>query len=121
MPIALNHTIVPAHDKEGSARFFAEIMGLSYDGPVSHFAPVRINDSLTLDYDHADSFDSHHLAFHISEDEFDAILARLQAKGVAYGSDPRAQDNMQINHRRGGRGLYFVDPNGHSFEVMTRV
>ena len=24
MPITLNHTIVPAHDKEGSARFFAE-------------------------------------------------------------------------------------------------
>ena len=48
MAITLNHTIVPAHDKEASARFFAEIMGLSYDGPMGHFAPVRINDSLTL-------------------------------------------------------------------------
>ena len=26
MPITLNHTIVPAHDKEAAARFFARIL-----------------------------------------------------------------------------------------------
>ncbi|MGB7947595.1 MAG: VOC family protein, partial [Candidatus Binatia bacterium] len=31
MAITLNHTIVPAHDKEASARFFAQIFGLTYD------------------------------------------------------------------------------------------
>ncbi len=51
MAIELNHTIVPAHDKEKSAKFFARIFGLFYDGEVSHFAPVRVNDSLTLDFD----------------------------------------------------------------------
>ena len=28
MVITLNHTIVPAHDKEASAKFFAKIFGL---------------------------------------------------------------------------------------------
>lgn len=28
MAIALNHTIVPARDKDSSARFFADIFGL---------------------------------------------------------------------------------------------
>ena len=51
MPITLNHTIVPAHDKEASARFFAHIFGLPYHGPLGHFAPVRVNDTLTLDFD----------------------------------------------------------------------
>ena len=32
MAITLNHTIVPAHDKEESARFFADILGLTYEG-----------------------------------------------------------------------------------------
>ena len=41
MTITLNHTIVPAHDKEESARFFADIFGLTYEGPMGHFAPVR--------------------------------------------------------------------------------
>ena len=30
MPLHLDHTIVPAHDKEESARFFARIFGLEY-------------------------------------------------------------------------------------------
>jgi catechol 2,3-dioxygenase-like lactoylglutathione lyase family enzyme len=119
MPITLNHTIVPSHDKEGSAKFFARIMGLEYRGAHSHFAPVRINDSLTLDWDDGDGFDSHHYAFHVTDAEFEAILGRLQAEGVAYGSGPRTPTDGQINTRRGGRGLYFPDPDGHLMEIMT--
>ena len=48
MAITLNHTIVPAHDKEASVQFFARIFGLTYAGPVGHFAPVQVNDTLTL-------------------------------------------------------------------------
>jgi predicted enzyme related to lactoylglutathione lyase len=51
MAITLNHTIVPAHDKEASAKFFAHMFGLKYEGAMSHFAPVRINETLTLDFD----------------------------------------------------------------------
>jgi hypothetical protein len=32
MAIVLDHTIVPAHDNEASARFFARIFGLAYEG-----------------------------------------------------------------------------------------
>jgi catechol 2,3-dioxygenase-like lactoylglutathione lyase family enzyme len=119
MAIMLDHTIVPAHDKEASARFFARIFGLSYDGPMSHFAPVRVNDSLTLDFDDRDAFESHHYAFMIGEAEFDAIFDRVKGEGIVYGSGPRSRTDMTINRRRGGRGFYFEDPNGHVLEVMT--
>jgi len=65
MAITLNHTIVPAHDKEASARFFADIFGLTYEGSMGHFAPVRVNEALTLDFDNRDRFESHHYAFHV--------------------------------------------------------
>jgi catechol 2,3-dioxygenase-like lactoylglutathione lyase family enzyme len=116
MAIMLDHTIVPARDKEASARFFARIFGLSYDGPMSHFAPVKVNDSLTLDFD---GFESHHYAFKISEAEFDAIFDRVKGEGIVYGSGPRSRTDMAINRRRGGRGFYFEDPNGHVLEVLT--
>jgi catechol 2,3-dioxygenase-like lactoylglutathione lyase family enzyme len=119
MSITLNHTIVPSRDKEASARFFARIFGLEYAGAHSHFAPVRVNDTLTLDWDDADSFEGHHYAFHVTDADFDAILARLQAERVAYGSGPSTPTNGQINTRRGGRGLYFPDPDGHLMEIMT--
>jgi catechol 2,3-dioxygenase-like lactoylglutathione lyase family enzyme len=120
MAIALNHTIVPARDKEASARFFAEIFGLEYKGASGHFAPVRINESLTLDFDNRDSFDWHHYAFKVSDEEFDAVLGRVQAAGLSYGSGPGSRTDGRLNSRRGGRGFYFDDPNGHILELMTR-
>src|SRR5215510_2325663 len=119
MAIVLDHTIVPAHDKEASARFLARILGLRYDGALSHFAPLRVNDTLTLDFDNDTNFESHHYAFKVDEAEFDGIFDRVRAEGIAYGSGPGSLDDMKINHRRGGRGFYFRDPNGHVLEVLT--
>jgi catechol 2,3-dioxygenase-like lactoylglutathione lyase family enzyme len=119
MAIVLDHTIVPAHDKVGSARFFARIFGLEYKGPHSHFAPVQVNEALTLDFDERGAFESHHYAFRVGESEFDAIFGRVKAEGIRYGSGPRSRTDMEINHRRGGRGVYFEDPNGHVLEILT--
>jgi catechol 2,3-dioxygenase-like lactoylglutathione lyase family enzyme len=117
--IVLDHTIVPARNNEESARFFARIFGLKYDGPVAHFAPVRVNESLTLDFDTSTDFDTLHYAFKVSEEEFDAIFQRIRDEKVPYGSGPRSPDDMQIYHRHGGRGVYFRDPGGHLLEVLT--
>ena len=117
--IELDHTIVPSRDKEAAARFFSRIFGLSYNGPVSHFAPVRVNENLTLDFDQASDFEPHHYAFKVSEVEFDAIFDRIKADGIIYGSVPGSLEDMQINHRHGGRGVYFRDPDGHLLEILT--
>ena len=121
MTIILDHTIVPARDKEASAAFFAKIFGIQREPPMGHFAPVKVNDALTLDFDNSDRFESHHYAFHLSDGEFDAIFQRVQAEGVPYGSEPSSLDDMKINTRRGGRGFYFRDPDGHVLELLTRT
>ena len=121
MTVVLNHTIVPARDKMAAARFFARIFGLEFKEGDGHFAPVRINDSFTLLFDQNSSFDSHHYAFHVSDAEFDAIFGRVKEAGIPYGSGPFSQEDMQINTRRGGRGVYFKDANGHLLELMTRT
>jgi catechol 2,3-dioxygenase-like lactoylglutathione lyase family enzyme len=121
MAITLNHTIVPAHDKVASAQWFAQLFGLRYDGAAGHFAPVQVNETLTLDFADAAQFEPHHYAFHVDDAEFAAILARVQAAGIPFGSEPFAQDNGQVNHRRGGQGVYFRDANGHSWELLTRA
>jgi catechol 2,3-dioxygenase-like lactoylglutathione lyase family enzyme len=119
MAIVLDHTIVPAHDKVASAKFFARIFGLEYKGPHSHFAPVQVNEALTLDFDERGAFDMHHYAFKVGEAEFDAIFGRVKEEGIPYGSGPRSRTDMEINRRRGGRGVYFEDPNGHVLEILT--
>jgi catechol 2,3-dioxygenase-like lactoylglutathione lyase family enzyme len=119
MAIVCDHTIVPARDKIASARFFARIFGLEYNGPHSHVAPVQVNEKATFDFDERGDFEPHHYAFKISDAEFEAIFDRVKAEGIAYGSDPRSRTDMQINHRKGVRGFNFDDPNGHILEVMT--
>lgn len=116
----LNHTIVPSKDKEAAARFFAEIMGLTYEGPTGHFAPVVLNDSLTMDFDNREDFRSHHYAFKVTDEEFDGIFSRIKDKGITYGSGPFQPDNGEINNWNGGRGFYWKDIDGHLLEVLTR-
>jgi catechol 2,3-dioxygenase-like lactoylglutathione lyase family enzyme len=119
MTIRLDHTIVPAQDKVASAKFFADIFGLTVSS-AGHFVPVQINESLTFDFaDEPEKVRSHHYAFHVSEAEFDAIFSRVKAKGIPYGSGPFSHTDGKINQRRGGRGFYFEDPSGHLLEVMT--
>ena len=106
MAIELNHTIVPCLDKEASAMFFARIFGLRYDGPAGHFAPVQVNEGLTLDFDNARELDSHHLAFKVSDGEFDAIFGRVQAEGIRYdqtGFTPAAASLLHIGPCSGTR------------------
>ena len=88
MAITLNHTIVPAHDKEASARFLARILGLRYEGAVSHFAPLKINDTLTLDFDNDSRFESHHYAFKVDAAEFDHIFERVRAEPACAAAAP---------------------------------
>ena len=120
MAIRLDHTIVPAADKAASAKFFADIFGLAVKPGQGHFAQVQVNDSLTLDFaDEPEPFRSEHYAFHVSEAEFEAIFRRVKARGLPYGSGPSSRTDGQLYTRRGGRGFYFDDPNGHVLEVMT--
>ena len=119
MAILLDHTIVPARDKLASAKFFANIFGLNVKPGEGYFAQVQVNDSLTFDFADEPDPKSHHYAFHISEAEFEEIYERVKSKGLPYGSGPYNHRDGKTYTRRGGRGFYFEDPNGHLLEVMT--
>jgi len=119
MTIMLNHTNVPARDKEAAARQFAQIFGLTYSRVGEHFAPVKINDTLTFLFDDDTKFESHHYAFHVSDAEFDAIFGRVKEVGLVYGSAPWSPDDRKLNEWGGGRGVHFRTPDGHLLELMT--
>jgi catechol 2,3-dioxygenase-like lactoylglutathione lyase family enzyme len=120
MGVALNHIIVPARDRWASAKFLAGILGLEVGAAWGHFAPVQTNNGVTLDFADDDDFRSQHYAFLVSEAEFDAGLARIKSAGVKFYSNFDGAGPGQINHRYGGRGVYFDDPNGHLLELITR-
>ena len=119
----LNHAFVPAHDRVGSAQWFARIFRVPYVGgqggrPV---ARVRLNETLALDFVERELFEPLHLAFHVTDEEFDGILERLRGDEWPYGSGGGAWNDGHVNTQRFGRNVYFRDPNGHSLELLTRA
>ncbi len=121
MSVRLNHTIIHARDKRASASFLSEILGLPEPEPFGPFMTVQAENDVTLDFmDTSSEIEANHYAFLVSEPEFDEIFARIQARGMPYWADPHHRHAYEINHRDGGRGVYFDDPNGHRLEILTR-
>ena len=121
MAVQLNHTIVSAHDKQVSADFLAEILGLSTPAPFGPFMMVQADNEVTLDFiDSGGEIVSQHYAFLVSDGEFDEIFGRIRERELSYWADPYHREPGEINTRDGGRGLYFDDPDGHNLEILTR-
>ena len=120
MAVELNHTIVNCTDKEASARFLADILGLGEPARFGPFAVVELANGASLDFadDHGRPHRQHY-AFLVSEEEFDQIHARIVDRGLTYWADPFHQHEGRINTNDGGRGLYWNDPDGHNLEIIT--
>jgi hypothetical protein len=120
MAVHLNHTIVRARDKHETARHLVEILGLPNPTTFGPFVVVQVGNDVSLDVadDHGQP-DSQHYAFLVSEQEFDEIHDRIRERGLEWWADPFHRRPYEINHNDGGRGLYWLDPNGHSLEIIT--
>lgn len=122
MPAQLNHTIVHAKDKVASANFLSEILGLPKPKPFGPFMVVDAANGVSLDFISAEDHEIivEHYAFLVSESEFDEIFGRITERKLDYWADPARRTKSQINHHDGGRGVYWLDPNGHMLEIITR-
>jgi catechol 2,3-dioxygenase-like lactoylglutathione lyase family enzyme len=86
-----------------------------------NFLIVDVANGVSLDYYQSEEHVAlQHYAFLVSEDEFDAIFARLRAQGLEVWADPARTQPGEINHHFGGRGVYFQDPDGHLLEIITQ-
>ena len=91
----------------GQMESITRIFGPEYNGTWGHFAPLKVNDVLTLDFDDSDDPRSNHYCFLASDEEFDAVLQRVKEEGMAFGSGPGSRSDGEINHAHQGPGVLF--------------
>ena len=121
MTVHLDHLMVPCRDKMASARLLAELLGVPWsEAGVGPFAPVYVNDGLTFDFDEwADPIPRIHYCFRVGQEDFDVILERIKATGIPYRSNVHGPVDSRIDTRHGGSIVYWNEPAGHQWEMLT--
>lgn len=122
MTVHLDHLIVPTRDRVASARLLGTLLEVPWaeQAAVGPFSPVFVNDGLTIDFDQwTDPVPKQHYCFRVDPEQFDAVLGRIQAAGLAFRSHPLGADDHRVNTAFGGRLVYWSEPDGHTWEVLT--
>lgn len=121
MTIHLDHLLVPSRDQLAAAQLLAGLLGVPWSASgVGPFVPVYLNDGLTLDFDQwPEPIPLIHYCFRVDEAEFDAILARLKAARIPYRSAVHGPVDYRIDTGHGGRIVYWNEPDGHQWEMLT--
>ena len=121
MPVHFNHVAIAAQDKHRSAVFLVDLLGLAEPTSWGPFVSVTLDDGVRLDYaEPGIEFPGQHYALLVSDEIFDRALERITAQGVRFWADPGMRRPGEINTNHGGRGVYFDDPSGHHFELITQ-
>ena len=108
----INHITLAVSDLDVSVRYYEEVLGFRlasrYDGGAYLEAG---SDWLCLSLDKAAAdqprSDYTHIAFDVSEEDFDAFAESLRAANVPIWKQNRSE----------GQSIYFLDPDGHKLEV----
>ncbi len=120
VPVHFNHLAVAAKDKQRSATFLKGLLGLEDPASWGPFLSLTLDDGIRLDYAELGvDFPGQHYALLVSDDVFDLAVERIKTDGVPFWAGP-GHTPGEINTNHGGRGIYFDDPSGHHFELITQ-
>ncbi|WP_412067961.1 VOC family protein [Rubrivirga sp. IMCC43871] len=120
-PVALDHSAVHVADLDASVAFYQSLFGLAEKPTPGDPAVIRWLDLGTAEL-HLIAYDGDvpttdkavHFAFRVRD--FDAIVARAEALGIAYSDWPGAPATISVRGD-GIRQIYVQDPDGYWIEV----
>ncbi|MER7850558.1 VOC family protein [Kitasatospora sp. NPDC096077] len=120
----LNHIIVHCKDRRRTAAFLADLMDAPAPVDWARFTQVTTSNSVGIDFADdlvpADAINISHLAFLVTDGEFDTVLTKVTDARIPYWADPAMSRAGEINHDYDGRGLYLLDPGATvSIEFIT--
>ena len=121
MPVSLDHIMIPSRNKISAAQRLSGILGVDWtEAEIGPFAAVYVNDQFTIDFDEWEGeFQKGRYCFRVDEFEFEAILRRIKDAGIPYRSLPHGNDDNQVNTRLGSKIVYWGEPDGHVWELLT--
>jgi hypothetical protein len=55
----------------------------------------------------------------LDPEEARRIVERIKTAGLRFSSSGVGEPDHKINTRLGGKGVYFMEPDGHTWEILT--
>lgn len=109
MIIGLNHITLAVTDLERSLNFYTNILGLKGHVRWENGAYLTVGSLwLCLSMDAVcEKTDYTHIAFEVSDQDFDSVCANLESKEVVEWKKNTSE----------GRSHYILDPDGHKLEL----
>lgn len=120
---SLVHFSIPVNDLEESVKFYTEVLGMKFRGPIGpNGRCVMVGETpiILVGREQPRPFDEPmehngalcHQAFHVSSEDYDKAQAAFQARGIKIeGEEWRKSGTFN------GRSFYFFDPSGNRLEI----
>ena len=120
----IDHLILNVNEVSSSVDFYVNVLGFELEGEDGPFTIIRVNEDFTLQLAPWGTGGNEHLAFALSREAFDKVIARVKEQGIPYGDSYRTVgSNSGPGVETGARGpaptLYMNDPNYHLIEIRT--
>jgi len=105
----INHITIAVNDLEESFTFYTELLGMTPHAKWNSGAYLSLNKTwFCLSLGRAKPAQDYcHLAFDIADSDFETTKCKILKSGIEQWKQNKSE----------GKSLYFLDPNGHKFEL----
>jgi catechol 2,3-dioxygenase-like lactoylglutathione lyase family enzyme len=122
--IGLSHVVFETRDLQKSKNFYAQALGLNFVGVIEEEHYFEFPDHQLIAIKPVDGLSDRtkrhgravHVAFNVSQQDFDRMLDLIPAYGGANQGDFRAEDGVRAP---GERSIYFSDPDTNKLQITA--
>lgn len=121
MKIDLVYTIVPCADSIITRNFYKRIFNFQIiDSNKEDEIIIKINEKLYFKLEEDDEFTNNQFSFDVDREYFDKIMKNIKKENLLFGSSDLEFENLKTFKGDGIEEFFFVDPNAHLFNIVTK-
>lgn len=122
--VSLSHVVFETRDLATATKFYSEALGLKFAGEMEHEHYFELPSHQLLAVKQVTALSDRtkrhgravHVAFNVSQEDFDRVLQLIPACGGANQGDFRAEDGLRAP---GERSIYFSDPDTNKLQITA--
>lgn len=124
--VEFNHVIMLAKEKQKTADFITNLLGLPDATPADGAVPdfflcIQFDNDVMVLIAEIKEHPMAHYAFKVTNEHFDIIISTLKKEKQDFWADPRMQRPFECYKEEGKKGFYVIDPSGHGLEILTDI